>query len=201
MLDYYKYIEILKQFNLDTERRIKESNINYNSHYFIYNDDNNINIKYDLKCFDDSDFYKTSYISQDYICSLRRKIVLNNINKINKINQYTKLTNKLIKSLSFGINHIFHDEMWMRFDKDNFICKVNNDNINHIYCNSVNRSDLDKPELINFIKSLQNLQFGIKLINFDEDDEEDEDEDEDEEDDNDNNNNNKIVWIIICDLI
>ena len=195
----YLFMEILKKFNLDIEKRIKDSNINYNSHYFTYNDTNNHISKYNLKCFDDSDFYKTSYISQDYISSLRRKIVLNNINN-NEQNQYTKLTINLIKSLTFGINHLFHDEMWMRFDKDNFICKVDRDNINHIYCNSVNRADLDKLELINFVKSLQDLQFGVKLYNFDENyDFDDEMDDEYENDDTYNNNN--ITWMVICDMI
>ena len=195
-------MEILKNFNLDIEKRIKECNINYNSHYFNYNDtDNNNNFKYNLKCFDDSDFYKTSYISQDYISSLRRKIVLNNKNNI-KNNEYTKLTNKLLKTLSFGINHMFHDEIWMKFDTNNFICKIDKDNINHIYCNSICRSDLDKPELINFVKSLQDLQFGVKIYNFDENDDDTDDNIDNIDNENDDSyNNNKIVWMVICDLI
>jgi hypothetical protein len=195
-------MELLKNFNLDIEKRIKESNIIYNSHYFSYKDTDNINknnFKYKLKCFDDNDFYKTSYISQNYISSLRRNIVLNS-NEFNKI--YNKLNNRLIKSLSFGINHMFHDENWMRFDKDNFICKIDKDNINSIYCNSVSRADLDKQELISFVKSLQDLQFGVKLYDFDENDDFDEDEDEDDEYENDDSyNNNKVVWMVICEMI
>ncbi len=192
-------MELLKNFNLDIEKRIKDTNIIYNSHYFSYKDTDNINknnFKYKLKCFDDNDFYKTSYISQDYISSLRRNIVLNN-NKFNKI--YNKLNNRLIKSLSFGINHMFHDENWMRFDKDNFICKIDKDNINFIYCNSVSRADLDKQELISFVKSLQDLQFGVKLYDFDENDDFDEEDDDYENDDT--YNNNKVVWMVICEMI
>ena len=192
-------MELLKNFNSDIEKKIKESNIIYNSHYFSYNDDDkfNNNLKYKIKCFDDNDFYKTTYISQDYISSLRRKIVLNN-NKFNNI--YNKLNNKLIKSLSFGINHMFHDENWIRFDKDNFICKIDKDNINCIYCNSVSRADLDRQELINFVKSLQDLQFGVKLYDFDENDDFDEDDDDDYENDE-SYNNNKVVWMVICEMI
>ncbi len=192
-------MEILKNFNLDIQKRIKDYNINYNSHYFTYNDTNNDVVKYNLKCFDDSEFYKTSYISQDYISSLRRKIVLNNNNNINNV--YNKLSNRLIKSLSFGINHMFHDENWIKFDKDNFICKIDKDNINCIYCNSVNRADLDKQELINFVKSLQDLQFGVKLYNFDENDDLDDENDEEEYENDESYNNNKVVWIVICDMI
>lgn len=186
-------MELLQNFNLDIEKRIKESNIKYNSHYFIYKD-NDINIfKYNLKSFDDSDFYKTSYISQDYINSLRNKIVLNNRNNNIVSNNYVKLDNKLIKSLSYGIYHLFHDENWLRFEKDNFICKIDKDNINQIYCNTINRSDLDRQQIINFVKSLQDLQFGVKLFNFH--------NEEDEEDDSDDYNNHSVVWMVICDMI
>ena len=130
-------MEILKNYDKDVQKKIKDINIGYNSHFFNYkdNEDNN-KFKYTLKSFDDSDFYKTSYISQDYISSLRTKIVLNNRNtEINKSNKYVKLNNKLLKSLSYGIYHLFHDENWLRFDKDNFICRIDKDNINQIFCN------------------------------------------------------------------
>jgi hypothetical protein len=181
-------MELIKEFDTDISNKIKLNNIQYNSHYFKHRDYNtNYYSQNKFISYDDTEIYSPKLLSSENIRMIRTMITMNTINTINTINN-----NKIddigleLNKLTIGCNYIFHDDRWLKFYKDNFICSIDDD-IKYIYCNSFNREDMNDPNLIQFIKILRELNFEVKFINFDETEEDLEEEYE----------NNSVTWFVI----
>jgi hypothetical protein len=175
-------MELLKNFDIDVSNKIKLNNMKYVAHYFKHTDSNikynsNTNSKYES--YDDMELYLQSQLSDNNKKMMRTTNTLNNINLTDNIDL-------VLNKLTIGCNYLFHDDKWLKFYKDNFICSLNDD-IKYIYCNSINMEDVHDMNLLQFIKKLQELDLTVKLIKFDENDEDMEEEYE----------NTNVTWFVI----
>lgn len=175
-------MENLKALEIEIQTQIKQLNNIYNSHFFNFKENydfyiKQINTRYTLNCFDDCQMYSKLSFSNDYLKDIRKNMAINKLSK----NFESKL-----KLLSFGCSHILHDDKWLKFNKDNFICDLD-DNISSVYCNSFNQEDLHEINLVEFIKNLKDMNYQVDLMDFDK---ESDDLDEDYENEN-------IIWIVI----
>jgi hypothetical protein len=182
-------MDLLKNFDTDVSNKIKNNNIEYVAHYFKHRDSNtNFNSLNNIVSYDDIEIYSPKCLSSENLKMIRTTLTINNIK--NKLKNNNKNINNeigtLLNKLTFGCNHIFHDDKWLKFYKDNFICSVGDD-IDYIYCNTFNRDDMHDINLNQFIKTLQDLDIDMKFVNFDENDEDMEEEYE----------NNDVTWFVI----
>lgn len=175
-------MELIREFDRDVMDKIKINNVQYNAHYFKHSDsklnDNLMHTMYRMS-FDDNELYSQKYLSSDNLRMIRTTLTLNNINNTVDIGS-------ILNKLTIGCNHIFHDSNWLKFNKDNFICSLN-DNVNFVYCNSFNSEDMNDRNLIQFIQKLQDLNFSVKFVKFDENEEDMEEEYE----------NSSVMWLVI----
>lgn len=176
-------MEKLKILEVDINNKIKQLNNIYNSHYFNFKETSDfytkqIDTQYNLNCFDDCQIYSKFKISNDYFKEIRKNMAIKQISNNNFENK--------IKLLSFGCKHILHDDKWLKFNQDNFICDLDEE-ITYIYCNSFNHSDLHDTNLVEFIEKIKDMDYQVDLMDFDKDDEELDDGYE----------NENVIWLVI----
>jgi hypothetical protein len=158
-------MENLKILEIDIDNKIKLLNNTYKSHFFNFKENNDfytkqIEERYNLNCFDDCQIYSKFNFSNEYLKEIRKNMVIKQILNNN--------FDKKIKLLSFGCKHILHDDKWLKFTKDNFICDLNED-VAYVYCNSFNNEDLHETNLVEFINKLKDMDYQVDLMDFDKD--------------------------------
>lgn len=160
---------------------IKLYNLEFKKHFFNYISNlNNFNKEYyELNSFDDCELYNFSRIFEN---NLKLSHIYNKINNLNKINDIKNI----LKISSFNCRHLFHDEKWIKFEKNNFICDIEDD-YKEIYCNTINISDMKTTNFLDFVANIEKCGYNLKYVNFDENDKNDED----------NENNYLLMWIIL----
>jgi len=159
-----QFINLLKNREKYIEDIISKNNNGYKQHYFCERFNNQNNKIIYLKSIDDClfNFYK----------STDNELIINNL-----IKDYS--LESLLNSLT-SVYPVFHDDKWIKFTENNFLCKLENNN--KIFVNSINKEDINNVFFINFLNKLKSYEtkfnFTIKEINLnDSDDEDDEDED------------------------
>jgi hypothetical protein len=168
-------MEELKKFEQIIETNLNLYNIQLKKHYFNHeNENNNKFINCNFKSFDDNELYNYNASNTNQ----RSQIILNKLNKIEKTNIID-----ILKFASFDCKHLFHDEKWLKFTKNNFICDIEDD-FKEIYCNTINKSDMKTKHFLEFVDKLEKLDYNIKYIDFDDNDIED-------------YNNDLLIWVII----
>jgi 16S rRNA A1518/A1519 N6-dimethyltransferase RsmA/KsgA/DIM1 with predicted DNA glycosylase/AP lyase activity len=106
------------------------------------------------------------------------RLTRNKINKLDKTN-----ISQLLKFASFNCKHLLHDEIWLKFTKNNFVCDMEDD-YKEIYCNTINKSDVKTKEFIDFVAKLEKFDYNVRLVDFD-------------ENDNEEYNNDLLIWVVV----
>jgi hypothetical protein len=155
--------------------QIKLYDLEFKKHFF-YHDTNPKNLNkefYEIKCFDDNELYN---FSKFFLNNQRITHIYNKLNKNDKVE-------RIIKYSSFNCRHLFHDEEWLKFNSNNFICEMDEE-YKEIYCNSINRTDMESKDFLEFVSNIEKYGYSLKYIEFDENDEEE-------------YNNELLMWILI----
>ncbi len=150
-------------------------NISFKKHYFNHDQNNLNNVRfYNFNSFDDNELYNFIMPTNNQ----RLEVINNKINKLDKTN-----IKQLLNFASFNCKHLFHDEIWLKFTKNNFVCDIEGD-YKEIYCNTINKSDMKTKEFIDFVDKLENFDYDVKYIDFD-------------ENDNEEYNNDLLIWVVV----
>ena len=165
----------LKKFEQNVDKNLNLYNIQFKKHFFNHQNENvNKFVNYNFKSFDDNELYNYNMPNTNQ----RSQIILNKLNKIDKKNIFD-----ILKFASFDCKHLFHDEQWLKFTKNNFICDIEDD-YKEIYCNTINKSDMKTNFYLDFVDNIERLGYDIKHIDFD-------------DNDNDDYNNELLLWVVI----
>ena len=168
-------MEQLTKYENNINEQIKLYNLEFKKHFFNYDLNNNNSDKdyYEFKSFDDSELYKFSRLFDN---SLRTYHMYKKINKKDNIK-------KILKFSSFNCRHLFHDDNWLKFNSNNFICDIEDD-YKEIYCNTINKADMKTKEFLDFASNIEKNGYKLKYLDFDENDE-------------DTYNNDLLMWVIL----
>jgi hypothetical protein len=168
-------MENLKNYEKNIGDKINLYNISFKKHYFNHEQTEQNKFRfYNFKSFDDNELYNFVMPSNNQ----RLEVINNKINKLDKTN-----ITQLLKFVSFNCKHLLHDEIWLKFTKNNFVCDMEDD-YKEIYCNTINKSDVKTKEFIDFIAKLEKFDYNVRLLDFDENDNED-------------YNNDLLLWVVI----
>ena len=168
-------MEELKKFEKNIDTNLNLYNIQFKKHFFHHENENtNKFVNYNFKSFDDNELYNYNISNSNQ----RSQVILNKLNKIDK----TQILD-ILKFASFDCKHLFHDEKWLKFTKNNFICDIE-DNYKEIYCNTINKSDMKTKYFLDFVDKIENIGYNLKYFDFDDNEVED-------------YNNELLMWIII----
>ena len=130
-------------FDKEVEQRIKQYNLEYRKYF--YNKPLGI-VREDLtksrRSFDDLDLPKTKHTDD---------------NTLDLFN--------IIKLTSFNAKHLFHDGVWWKYTKSNFICELENDEL--MYCNTINVENIMNTEFVKFVNAMSKMKHvKISYHNF-----------------------------------
>ena len=156
-------MEELTMNEKNTKEQIDLYNLEFKKHFFNYDfNKNHFNREYyDFKSFDDSELYNFSRLFEN---NLKMLHLFKKINKTDNIE-------KILRFSSFNCRHLFHDDKWLRFDSNNFICDIEDD-YKEIWCNTINKSDMKSKEFLDFVSNIEGCGHSLKYLDFDENDEE-----------------------------
>lgn len=161
-----------------TKEQLDLYNLEFKKHFFNYNLNKVDSNKeyYEFKCFDDSELYNFSRLFEN---NLKMYHVYKKINKFENIQNIQNI----LKFSSFNCRHLFHDEKWLKFDSNNFICEMEDD-YKEIYCNTINKADMKTKEFLDFVSNIEKCGYNLKYLDFDENDE-------------DAYNTDLLMWVIL----
>ncbi len=168
-------MENLKNSEKNIGDKLNIYNISFKKHYFNHDQNNLNNVRfYNFNSFDDNELYNFIMPTNNQ----RLEVINNKINKLDKTNIL-----QLLKFASFNCKHLLHDEIWLKFTKNNFVCDMEDD-YKEIYCNTINKSDVKTKEFIDFVATLEKFEYNVRLVDFDENDNED-------------YNNDLLIWVVV----
>jgi hypothetical protein len=169
-------MEELKKFEQNVDNKLNLYNIQFKKHFFNHENINKFVI-YNFKSFDDNELYNYNLRNNNQ----RSQVILNKLNTLDKTDKTNMFD--ILKFASFDCKHLFHDEKWLKFTKNNFICDIEDD-FKEIYCNTINKSDMKTKYFLDFVDKIENIGYNIKYIDYDDNENED-------------YNNELLMWIII----
>ena len=156
-------MEELTNYEKNINEQIKLYNLEFKKHFFNYelNGKSYDREYYEITSFDDSELYNFSRLFENNLKMLHM---------YKKINKTDNIEN-ILKFSSFNCRHLFHDEKWLKFDSNNFICDIDDD-YKEIYCNTINKADMKTKEFLDFVSNIKKCGYNLKYLDFDENDEE-----------------------------
>ncbi len=168
-------MEEFKIFENNICKKLDIYNVEFKKHFFNHkNDDVSKFNNYNFNSFDDNELYNYNMSNNNQ----RSKIINNKLKNVDKKNMLD-----ILKFATFDCKHLFHDEKWLKFSNNNFICDIEDD-YKEIYCNTINKSDVKTKEFIDFVANLEKFEYNVRLVDFDDNENED-------------YNNDLLLWVVI----